>query len=214
MCRARIPARVVNSKVFGGEDNKLTFVYTKTTKMIQVQGSATLLDKAEDMLKEVLKAYGKILREGDIHPLPEGGQAWGNAIKESLEQGSVSQFLEDTRGKSVETFTEIGGKPKQVLVPEDEAFSAAVADLCNEGARKLHQYPAWRNKYLQFMLREFNASTDQVLELSELSEKMESQDVEFSTWSLEEGREMSGARPKAMCSGYRPVKGSQTKKEF
>ena len=214
MCRARIPARLVNSKVFGGEENKLTFIYTKTTKMIQVQGSATLLDRAEDMLKEVLKTYGKILREGDVHPLPEGGQAWGTAIKESLDQGSVSQFLESTREKTVETCAEPGGVPKQVLVPEDEEFSAAVADLCSEGARKLHHFPAWRNKYLQFMLKEFNASTDQVLELSELSEKMNSQDEMLCQWSLEEGIESSGAKPKAKFNGYRPVKGSQTKKEF
>ena len=53
MCRARVPARVVNSKVFGGEENKLTFTYVRSTKMIQVQGSATFLAKAEDMLKEV-----------------------------------------------------------------------------------------------------------------------------------------------------------------
>ena len=159
--------------------------------MIQVQGSATLLDRAEDMLKEVLKTYGKILREGDVHPLPEGGQAWGTAIKESLDQGSVSQFLESTREKTVETCAEPGGVPKQVLVPEDEEFSAAVADLCSEGARKLHHFPAWRNKYLQFMLKEFNASTDQVLELSELSEKMNSQDEMLCQWSFEEGIESS-----------------------
>ena len=75
----------------------------------------------------------------------------------------VPQVFESTREKSVEDCAEIGGVPKQVLVPESQEFSAAVADLCSEGARKLHHFPAWRNKYLQFMLKEFNASTDQVV---------------------------------------------------
>ena len=40
MCKAKIPACQVNEKQFGGEDNVLTFTYTKTTKMIQIQGVA------------------------------------------------------------------------------------------------------------------------------------------------------------------------------
>ena len=61
MCKARIPARHVNDKLFGGEDNVLTFTFTKTTKMCQVHGSATMLDKAEETLQKVLQTYAQVL---------------------------------------------------------------------------------------------------------------------------------------------------------
>lgn len=205
MCKARIPAELVHGRAFRGDQTKVTFVYTKTTKMIQIQGGATLLDKSEDMMKEVLKAYGKLVRDGEVLPLPEGGQAWGVAIKENYDQGCMSRFLEEQRetADGSAAANEVKKCEKQPFVPEEEAFTAAVADLCNEGARKLHQYPAWRNKFLQYMLREFNASTDQVLELSELSDRMAKDEV-MSHWSMEDGTDVSGARPKAKSGGYRP----------
>lgn len=213
MCKARIPARDVNNKQFGGEDTLLTFTFTKTTKMIQIQGSATMLDRAEATLKKVLEAYGTVLRGGNVIPLPEGCQKWGAAIKESLDGGSVSSFLESQRaGAAGESKTEEPVKSelisKQSFVPEDEEFIAAVAELCNEGARRLHRYPAWRNKYLQFMLKEFNASTDQVLHLSELWEEMNEGET-MEQWTFEEPMH-AAAKPKARPDGYRP----STKKEF
>ena len=51
MCRAKIPACDVHTKAFRGDETKITFIYTKTMKMIQIQGGAILLDKAEEMLK-------------------------------------------------------------------------------------------------------------------------------------------------------------------
>lgn len=105
--------------------------------MIQIQGSAVLLDKSEEMLKSVLKVYLALLRDGRVEPLPEGGKMWGQAIQDSNELDAVSGFLKGTKeGETVETSV-----PKlQAFVPEDEKFAAAVADLCNEGARKLHEY--------------------------------------------------------------------------
>ena len=209
MCKVRIPAHYVNTKNFRAEIGLLTFTYTKTTKMIQVQGSATLLDRAEETLRGVLGAYGKILHEGTIEPLPEGAQVWSRAIKKSIDQGSISGFIEGNK------ISALGGpeakfpqeNAKQVLVPEDEAFKAAVAELCNEGARKLFQYPAWRNKFLQFMLRDFNANTDQVLELSELTNEFEfglQQQQWEDSWSFGEDA-MKSAAAKSVAARSRPA---------
>ena len=79
MCKARIPAHFVNTKAFRAEISLITFTYTKTTKMIQVQGSATLLDRAEETLyvvcwpptarfcvKAHLSPYQKALRCGAV----------------------------------------------------------------------------------------------------------------------------------------------------
>ena len=213
MCKARIPAHYVNTKNFRAEVALITFTYTKTTKMIQVQGGATLLDRAEETLRGVLSAYSKILHEGAVEPLPEGAQVWSRAIKKSIDQGSISGFVEGNRVSA------LGGpdakfpqeNSKHVLVPEDEIFKAAVAELCNEGARKLFQYPAWRNKFLQFMLRDFNADTDQVLELSELTSEFEfglQQQQWEDSWSMEE-KDVKGAAAKTaaaksrLSNGYR-----------
>ena len=126
MRRAKIPANLVNSKGFRSETNKLTFIYTKTTKMIQIQGGATMLDKAHDTLAEVLSCYGKLVQDGEIAPMPDGTQAWGKAIKESYETGSVSKFLEESEKKTSGEVTDV---KKQVMVPNDPEFEAAVAEL-------------------------------------------------------------------------------------
>ena len=97
MCKAKIPAHYVNTKTFRADVALITFTYTKTTKMIQVQGSATLLDRAEETLRGVLAAYGKILHEGTVEPLPEGTQVWGRAVKKSIDQGSISGFIEESK---------------------------------------------------------------------------------------------------------------------
>ena len=211
MCRAKIPACEVHTKAFRGDESKITFVYTKTTKMIQIQGGAILLDKAEEMLKSVLKVYIALLRDGIVEPLPEGGKCWGRAIQESNAQGAFSGFLDEIKEGEIkiEEF-----EPKHAaFVPEDEKFAAAVADLCNEGTRKLHEYPGWRNKFLQFMLREFNASTDQVLMLSELSDQVPEE--EGMQWSMAEESEVKSSRPKAKAGGYRgKSSGDQVNKEF
>lgn len=173
-----------------------------------------MLDKAEDTLKKVLAVYSIVLRGGEVQSLPDGCQKWGGAIRESLDCGSISMFLENQRAGEEKTESSVKTElvKKQVLVPDDEAFSAAVADLCNDGVRELHHYAAWRNKFLQFMLQEFNASTDQILELSELAEAMHEQEA-MDQWHLEEGP-MSEAKPKARFDGYRPQPRSQAKKDF
>ena len=217
MCRARAPASVVDSKQFRAETSLVTFTYTKTTKMVRIQGQAVLLDKSEEMLKKVIHAYEKLIKDGEVCPLPEGSQAWGKAIKDSYDQGLVSHFMDEMRmsGEGEDSKSKLIEVKKQTLVPEDEEFTAAVAELCSEGARKLHHFPAWRNKYLQFMLREFNASTDQVLELSDLTDKMNDPNEDTASWQMEDGTDLCDAKPKARAGGYRSqVNDRQAKKEF
>ena len=110
MCKAKIP-----EKLFGGEDNILTLTYTKTTKMIQTQGGATLLDKAESTLKEVMSVYGSVLRGGEVTPLPSGCQKWGAAIRESLDSGAVSNYLESLRaeGSTGADWLRLAAKPRR-----------------------------------------------------------------------------------------------------
>lgn len=217
MCRARAPASVVDSKQFRAETSLVTFTYTKTTKMVRIQGQAVLLDKSEEMLKKVIHAYEKLIKDGEVCPLPEGSQACGKAIKDSYDQGLVSHFMDEMRmsGEGEDSKSKLIEVKKQTLVPEDEEFTAAVAELCSEGARKLHHFPAWRNKYLQFMLREFNASTDQVLELSDLTDKMNDPNEDTASWQMEDGTDLCDAKPKARAGGYRSqVNDRQAKKEF
>ena len=206
MCKARIPAHFVNTKVFRADIALITFTYTKTTKMIQVQGSATLLDRAEETLRGVLSAYGKILHEGTVEPLPEGTQVWSRAVKKSIDQGSISGFLEGNK-------IAIKGGPeaklpqeneKQVMVPEDETFKAEPLQNCaTKVLASCFNYPAWRNKFLQFMLRDFNADTDQVLELSELRTEFDWGHNLDDSWGMTEEVAKTAVAKSRPSNGYR-----------
>ena len=130
---------------------------------------------------------------------------WSRAVKKSIDQGSVSGFMEGSKA-AIQGGPEAKlpqGNAKQVMVPEDEIFKAAVADLCNEGARKLFQYPAWRNKFLHFMLRDFNADTDQVLELSELRTELDYGQQWDDTWNLADDTLKTAVARSRPRSGYR-----------
>ena len=99
---------------------------------------------------------------------------------------------------------ESSAKPdQQVFTPPDEAFEAAIADLMNEGARKLHEYPLWRNKFLAVMVKEFNGSHDQAMILSEMSAKLEqAMNEDGEEWGMvNETKAKASARPQT--SGYR-----------
>ena len=119
--------------------------------MIAITGGATYLDGVEDMLTQVLKVYKGLTQEKIVSPLPDGCEGWSRA----LEEGAVSFFLRDQEEPEA---VEKGEKDQQVFVPTDEPFVAAAADLMNEGGRKLHEYPFWRNKFLSFMVEEFKGS--------------------------------------------------------
>ena len=92
---------------------------------------------------------------------------------------------------------EKGDKDRQVFVPTDEPFVAAVADLMNEGSRKLHEYPLWRNKFLSFMVKEFNGSHDQAMILAGMSADLEEAMMNEEEWGV-----VRDAQPKAKAKSY------------
>ena len=72
------------------------------------------------------------------------------------DKGVVSQHVQNQDSKSE------GGKAeevavRQLFVPPEGEYHAAAADLCGETARRLHNLPAWRNRLLQVLLRDFGA---------------------------------------------------------
>eukprot|EP00438_Fugacium_kawagutii_P025213 Skav222622 [mRNA] locus=scaffold4205:86469:93548:+ [translate_table: standard] len=215
MCKARIPASQVNERLFRGEDAKITFTYTVATRMITVQGGATFVDGAEETLKMVLDGYASAMQDKKIPPLADGARVWGQAIKYLCEQGTMSDYMEYQKDKDQPEKAEIKIIPH---TPDEAEFVAAVADLCNEGARKLHNYPGWRNKFLQYMLKEFGADTDQILELSQLQSQFEClKEEDESAWAMPEDEGMktackAKAAPKPI--GYRSSLGYNIEQKF
>eukprot|EP00435_Cladocopium_sp_Y103_P050503 s1907_g15.t1 len=203
MCKARIPAKVVNAKRFQGEDAMVTCAYHKSTGMVTITCPAVHMDGAEAMITKVFAVYAKLIHSGTREPLPEGAQHWGKALDYMEKKGYESAFqecvaLEDS-GKIVVS------EERQAFVPKDEEYNAAIADLCNEVGRKLYNYPLWKKKLLQILLQDFGANPDQVIELSGLTEHFNLDDEEG--WSRECDDPMpAGVAPKAKArssSGWR-----------
>ena len=55
MCKTKIPAKVVDIKIFAGNDTLVIYTYHKTTGMVTVVSAAVVLDGTEKMLTGVLK---------------------------------------------------------------------------------------------------------------------------------------------------------------
>ena len=194
MVKIKISAHAMNSKLFRGEENLITLTYTKSTKMIAITGGATYLDGVEDTLTKVLKTYKDLIQEKIVSPMPDGCEGWGQALKNLMDEGIMSYFLRDQEKPEM---VEKGDKDRQVFVPTDEPFVAAVADLMNEGSRKLHEYPLWRNKFLSFMVKEFNGSHDQAMILAGMSADLEEAMMNEEEWGV-----VRDAQPKAKAKSY------------
>eukprot|EP00435_Cladocopium_sp_Y103_P015753 s1700_g3.t2 len=170
LCKAKIPAKVVNAKKFKGEEAMITCTYHKSTEMITLNGPAVFMDGAEQMIKDVINVFSKLVRDGTRDPLPEGAVHWGRALDYMQSKGYDSAFwecvglAEEIKGQSVEK------EKRQVFVPKDEEFHAAIADLCVEVNRKLHNYPLWKRKLLYVLLQDYGANPDQVIEMCGLTE--------------------------------------------
>ena len=207
LCRARIAAKNVNCQKFKGEESLVTYAFHKATGMITVNCGAVFMDESEKMMVEVLKGYKGMIKNGQVTPLPEGAQVWGKALNYLMEKGIVSQYVTNQDNQS-ETGTMEGMKERQLFVPKDEEYHAAVADLCSEVARKLHHFPAWRNSLLQVMLRDYGANPDHVLELSGLTEQFDLTQADDEWSALQDGdQQMAQAKAKSAPSsgrmGYR-----------
>ena len=95
MAKMRLAANVVNSKMFRGQENKITLTYAKSTKMIALTGGATFLDGVEETLQKVLEVYAAFVKDKEIKPLPEGTESWGKALKWKMLNGVYSSFLQN-----------------------------------------------------------------------------------------------------------------------
>ena len=195
MCKMKIPAGLVNSKEMRGETTLVTYSYCKSTNMVTVNAAAVLIDKAEFMLTEVFKVYGQMLHEGQVTPLPAGAQQWGKAFQMVKEQGTVSLFLRSLENEASGSAA-IPGEEMQAHLPKEEEFVAAVADLCQDGARRLHNFPLWKQRFLQFLLQEYGADPDQVMALSGIPQKFEMD--QFDDWDVG-AVPIADTRPKALA---------------
>ena len=134
-------------------------------------------------------------------PMPEGTGEWSEAFRTVLHEGARSVYLEEKIDEGQPTSTK-GNEPRMVraMTPTDEECCAAVAELCHEGARRLHSYPGWRQKYLQTMLREFGADPELVMELSGLTEQfhMRTDDEDWSVTSAQSQGLRAAAKPKSL----------------
>ena len=202
MCKMKIPAGMVNSKEMRGETSLVTYSYCKSTNMVTVNAAAVLIDKAEFMLTEVFKVYGQMLHEGQVAPLPAGAQQWGKAFRMVKEQGAESLFLRslenEARGSAA-----VSGEEMQAHLPKEEEFVAAVADLCQDGARRLHNFPLWKQRFLQFLLQEYGADPDQVMALSGIPQKFEMD--QFDDWDVG-AAPIADAHPKALAKSGKESK--------
>eukprot|EP00435_Cladocopium_sp_Y103_P001973 s4656_g1.t1 len=129
LCRARIAAKNVNCKKFKGEEALVTYAYHKSTGMITVSCGAVFMDGSEQMLSEVLKNYKNVIANGRVDPLPEGAQMWGKALNYLMENGIASQYVKYQDDQPGVGSSE-DPKERQLFVPKEEEFHAAVADLC------------------------------------------------------------------------------------
>ena len=202
-CKIKVPASLVNTKEMRGETNLITYSYCKSTNMVTVNAAVVLIDRAENMLAQVLQCYGKMIHDEEIAPLPPGAQQWGKAIQMVKEQGVTSLYL---RGLEIEAgvtgITE--GKINDELqshLPKEEEFTAAVADLCQDGARRLHNYPLWKQRFLQFLLQEYGADPDQVMALSGIPQQFKmnlAEEEDWESWgALQDDVRETEVRPKA-----------------
>eukprot|EP00435_Cladocopium_sp_Y103_P011900 s3832_g3.t1 len=168
-CKAKIPGEIFDAKKFKGEPACVTCTYCKTTGMISINCQAVMMDSAEEMLKGVFQVYAKLVDGGVREPLPAGAQHWGRAMDYLARKGYNSVYLDNKEADEEEGKIQVK-KECQAFVPHDEEYTAAIADLCGEIGRKLHNFPLWKKKLLQVMLQDFGANPDQVIELSGLTE--------------------------------------------
>ena len=184
VCKVKVPASLVNMKEMRGETSLVTYSYCRSTNMVTVNAPVVLVDKAEKMLTDVFQVYGKMIHDQEIVPLPAGAQQWGKAFEMVKEQGAESLYL---RGLEIEAGVTGGSEPKiyeemQTHLPKDEEFTAAVADLCQDGARRLHNYPMWKQRFLQFLLQEYGADPDQVMTLSGIPQQFKMNTLDEEGW--------------------------------
>ena len=98
-CRAVVTASRVDCFNFRGKSPRVTFTWTRTTRMIQVQAGAAILDKVSDKIEQLARSYLKGLLEARPQPAPDGC----GRLADALEYPPVHSYgVEDKTGKGAE----------------------------------------------------------------------------------------------------------------
>ena len=127
-----------------------------------------MIDKAGQQLENVLLAYGNMLKEEKVDPLPDGSQWWSKAIRQIMAEGGATSEILKAQSAAKAGVDMVKKELPRVAVPDEEEFP--IADLVNLVSQKLHSHPAWRNKLLKYLLDEFDADAGHVVGVAEVAE--------------------------------------------
>ena len=144
-----------------------------------------------------------------------GGRKWGSVLCYLMKNGLKSAYevvLELEQAFDPKKGNQAAG---QAYLPDDPEFHAAVGGLCYEGARRIHNFPLWKQKFLQTVLSEFGACPDMILDLSDQAEKFDLTD-DGHEWAseMEEAGDQSKsvakskAKPKAVSAAHAGFRGA------
>ena len=204
-CKVKIPLQKVNGKEFTGLETKATLTFTKTTRMITVNSGAAYIDQTAKKLEEVLEVYKAFLNNGEIKPLPDGSEMWHEVLGSIKKRGARSAWVAGSIQANATASNDamlVGNESGAKFTPEDEEFKQAIGHLVFETGRVLANYPTWRNKILDYLVKTCDASTDQVAEIV----AMTPQDEEWSEISMQVpivDHPAFAAKAKAQSYGYR-----------
>ena len=110
---------------------KLTLIWSKKTRKVQVQGPLAMLDRAWEQLIKLLQTYRTCCESRKVLPPPEGGEGAASMLRcparsdylVSLENGSKSN------------------RRRATFVPQDPAFGAIVEQITTSGTCLLDRWP-------------------------------------------------------------------------
>ena len=129
-CRCKLPLSMVNSK---GENGLVTFTYTKNTDGDHPCWGSTLRCCGGHLCLCVGQVQGD---DAEARDHPHGGRHRRVVGSFPEDSSATSRYLDDENVKTESVKGE--GKPPiamtQALTPQDEEFTAAIAELCHEGS--------------------------------------------------------------------------------
>ena len=172
--------------------------------MITVHSGAAYIDQTAKKLNEVLEVYKTFLDNGEIKPLPDGSEMWHEVLGSIKKRGARSAWVAESiqaNAMASNDFMLVGNEGGAKFTPDDEEFKLAIGHVVHETGRALTNYPTWRNKILDYLVKTCDANTDQVAEIVATTPK----DEEWSEVSMQSNIEGTGiaAKAKAQSLGYR-----------
>ena len=96
--KVKVPAMLIDDISFEESAAKLTLIWSKKTRKVQVQGPLAMLDRAWEQLIKLLQTYRTCCESRKVLPPPEGGEGAASMLRcparsdylVSLENGSKS----------------------------------------------------------------------------------------------------------------------------